>query len=178
MHSPDFQQNYFQLFGLPEAYRLDSSLLDQRYRALQTQVHPDKFAHLSEAERRISMQRATRVNEAYQTLENPFKRARYVLSLRGVDVREDVNTAMPPDFLVAQMEWREAIQEAATARDADGLDKLELRLQHELHELYERLAAEIDTMHDYEAAAGNARKLKFMDRLAEEISSAFDAIDN
>ena len=72
----DFQQNFFQLFDLPEHYRLDNAQLDQQYHALQTQVHPDKFAHLSEAERRLSMQWATRTNEAYQTLRNPIKRAR------------------------------------------------------------------------------------------------------
>ncbi|MBI5659226.1 MAG: Fe-S protein assembly co-chaperone HscB [Nitrosomonadales bacterium] len=173
-----FQQDFFQLFGLPENYRLDSELLDRRYHALQAQVHPDKFSHLSEAERRVSMQWATRVNEAYQTLNEPARRARYLLSLHGADIREESNTAMPADFLVAQMEWREAIQEAGEARDPGELDKLELRLQHDMHDLLEQLAAKIDTEHDYEAAAGIVRKLKFLEKLAEEIASAFDTIDN
>ena len=81
----DFQQNFFQLFGLPEHYRLDNAQLDLQYHALQTQVHPDKFAHLSDAERRLSMQWATRANEAYQTLRNPIRRGRYLLELNGVD---------------------------------------------------------------------------------------------
>jgi len=96
----DFQQNFFQLFGMPEHYRLNNSQLDQQYRALQTQVHPDKFAHLSEAERRVSMQMATRANEAYQTLREPVRRARYLLGLHGVDTQEEINTAMPMDFLI------------------------------------------------------------------------------
>jgi molecular chaperone HscB len=173
----DFQQDFFQLFGLPAQYRLDGELLDRHYRALQAQVHPDRFSHLSEAERRVSMQWATRVNEAYQILSNPARRARYLLSLRGVDAREESNTAMPADFLVEQMEWREAIQEAGEARDSGALDKLEQRLQHETRSLQERLAVAMDTEHDYAAAAESVRKLKFMDRLAEEISSAFDVID-
>ena len=173
----DFQQDFFQLFGLPASYRIDSVLLDQHYHALQVQVHPDKFSHLSEAERRVSMQWATRVNEAYQTLGNPIKRARYLLSLCGVDTQEETNTIMPAEFLMQQMEWREAIQEAAEARDTGALDKLELHLQHEVHVLQQQLADEIDTKHDYTAATGSVRKLKFLEKLAEEIGSAFDAID-
>lgn len=172
-----FQQDFFQLFGLLANYRIDGALLDQHYHALQVQVHPDKFSHLSEAERRISMQWATRVNEAYQTLSDPLKRARYLLSLRGVDTLEESNTAMPADFLMEQMEWREAIQEAEKARDTGALDKLELRLQHEFRVLQEQLADKIDIAHDYAAATESVRKLKFLEKLAEEIDSAFDEID-
>ena len=174
----DFQQNFFQLFGLPEHFRLDNAQLDQQYHALQTQVHPDKFAHLSEAERRMSMQWATRTNEAYQTLHNPIKRARYLLSLHGVDTQEETNTSMPMDFLMEQMEWRETIEEAQQASDIGQLDKLEARLQHEVRMLQELLAVKIDDEHGYTAAAEGVRKLKFFEKLAEEIVSAFDAIDN
>jgi molecular chaperone HscB len=174
----NFQQNFFQLFGLPELFRLDSAQLDPQFHALQTQVHPDKFAHLSEAERRMSMQWATRVNEAYQTLREPIARARYLLGLRGVDTQENTNTAMPMDFLMGQLEWREAVDESRQARDVAALDKLESRLQHEMHELETHLAVAIDDRHDYAAAAGDVRKLKFLEKLAEEISSAFDEIDN
>lgn len=174
----DFQQNFFQLLGQPEKYRLDNSQLDQQYHALQTQVHPDKFAHLSEAERRVSMQWATRANEAYQTLRNPIKRARYLLALHGVDTQEETNTAMPMDFLMEQMEWREGIEEAQQACDADQLDKLEARLQHEVRLLQDFLALKIDDEQSYAAAAEGVRKLKFMEKLAEEIASAFDTIDS
>ncbi|MBI5435649.1 MAG: Fe-S protein assembly co-chaperone HscB [Nitrosomonadales bacterium] len=177
MSVPGFQQDFFQLFGLPASYRLDNALLEQHYHALQEQIHPDKFSHLSEAERRVSMQWSARVNEAYQTLSNPARRARYLLSLHGVDSQEETNTAMPADFLMEQMEWREAIEEARQARDIAELDKLESRLQHELHGLEAQLADKIDIARDYAAAAGSVRKLKFMERLAEEIASAFDAID-
>ncbi len=174
----NFQQNFFQLFGLPPNYRLDNALLERHYHALQEQVHPDKFSHLSEAERRISMQWATRVNEAYQILSEPARRARYLLSLHGIDIHEESNTAMPADFLMEQMEWREAIEEARQLSDAAGLDKLESRLLHEMHGLEEQLATRIDDSQDYMAAAGDVRKLKFLEKLVEEIASAFDAIDN
>ena len=172
-----FQRNFFQLFGLPEHYRLDNAQLDQKFHALQMQVHPDKFAHLPESERRLSMQWATRVNEAYQALRSPIARARYLLALHGVDTQEESNTAMPMDFLVGQLEWREAVEDARRAGDTGQLNKLEARLRHEMRELEAQLAARIDDSCEYAAAAGDVRKLKFMEKLAEDIASAFDAID-
>lgn len=173
----DFQQDYFRLFGLPQSCRMDTALLERQYRALQEQVHPDKSAHLPGAEQRLAMQRATRVNEAYQTLRSPLRRARYLLSLHGVDVQEENNTVMPLDFLEAQMEWREAVGEARQARDAEALARIETRLQRETRELEAQLAVKIDTEKGYAAAADAVRKLRFMERLAEEIHEAYDAID-
>lgn len=173
----DFQQNFFELFGLNTCYRIDGAQLEQHFRTLQAQVHPDKFTHLSEAERRVAMQWATRVNEAHQTLNNAVRRARYLLSLHGVDTQEETNTAMPMDFLMQQMEWREAIEEALQAKDEDALNSLESKLQREMHELQQQLAVKIDDEQDYHAAAEAVRKLKFMEKLAEEIVSAFDKID-
>jgi molecular chaperone HscB len=174
----DFQLNFFQLFGLAAHFRLDGAQLDHHYRTLQAQVHPDKFAHLSEAERRASMQWATRVNEAYQTLSDPLRRARYLLSLHGVDTQEETNTAMPAGFLMQQMEWREAIGEARQARDESLLNELEARARHEMRELEQLLAAKIDGEHDYQAAAEAVRKLKFLEKLAEEIISALDSLED
>lgn len=170
----DFQQNHFQLFGLPLSYAIDATQLDQHYRALQAQVHPDKSAHLSEAEQRLAMQHSTQVNEAYQTLRNPLKRARYLLSLHGVDTQEDTNTAMPVDFLMEQLEWREAVAEAG---DVSVLDELEARLHRETRALEDELAGKIDNEKNYADAAGLVRKLRFMEKLAEEIRSAYDEID-
>ncbi len=174
----DFQQNFFQLFGLAARFHVDGAQLDPHYRTLQAQVHPDKFAHLSEAERRISMQWATRVNEGYQILRNPLARARYLLSLHGVDTQEETNTAMPAAFLMQQMEWREAIEEASQACDEPALNELEARLQHEKNVLERELAVRIDDERNYPAAAETVRKLKFLEKLSAEMASAFDAIDN
>ncbi len=172
----DFQQNFFQLLGLPETFRIDPARLATQYHTLQGQVHPDRFAHLPAAEQRVSMQWAARVNEAYQTLRSPVSRARYLLALHGVDTQEETNTSMPADFLMAQMEWREAVEEAQQLRDEAALDRLESRAQREMHELEQQIAVKIDDLHDYPAAAGAVRKLKFMEKLAEEISSAYDSI--
>ena len=174
----DFQLDFFQLFGLPTRYRVDGDVLEQRFHALQMQVHPDRFSHLPEPERRVSMQWATRVNEAYQTLVDPVSRARYLLALRGVHTEEETNTAMPADFLLEQMEWREAIHEARTMCDAAALDELEQRLQNDMHILQQQLADKIDTEHDYIVAAGTVRKLKFLEKLTDEIDSAYDQLDH
>lgn len=180
MTSFDLQQDFFQLLSLPARFQIDSALLDQNYRALQAQVHPDKFAHLSDAEKRLSMQWATQVNEAYQTLRSPLSRGRYLLKLRGVDTQEETNTAMPLDFLMEQMEWREAVEEAARQSDVDALDALERRLQSDTRSLQQQLALQLDdeTHYNLAAAAGTVRKLRFLEKLAEEIASAFDEIDN
>src|SRR3990172_820402 len=98
--SADLQQDFFSLFNPPRRFQIDTTVLEQAYRDLQAQVHPDKFAHCSEAERRLSMQWATRVNEGYQALRDPLQRARYLLTLHGVDTQEESNTSMPTDFLM------------------------------------------------------------------------------
>ena len=178
MRTADFQQDFFRLFNLPSRYQIDSAALEQSYRALQAQVHPDKFAHLSEHERRMAMQWATRANEGYQTLRSPLNRARYLLSLHGVDTQEDSNTAMPVDFLMQQMEWREALEETKQTKNSTALEEMEQRVQHEVRFLQQQLAIDIDDTHDYAAASGIVRKLKFLEKLAEEISSAFDELDS
>jgi molecular chaperone HscB len=178
MHAADFQQDFFRLFNLPPRFQIDSAALEQGYLALQAQVHPDKSAHLPEHERRVAMQWATRVNEGYQVLRSPLNRARYLLSLHGVDTQEESNTAMPIDFLMQQMEWREALEETRQTKNITALEELEQRLQHEVHFLQQQLAADIDETHDYAAASGIVRKLKFLEKLAEEISSAFDELDS
>lgn len=178
MKSLDFQQDFFQLFELPPRFAIDSAALDQRYRDLQSQVHPDKFSHLSESEQRLSMQWSTRINEGYQTLRSPLVRGRYLLSLQGVDTQEETNTSMPLDFLMQQMEWREALQAALEAKNMDALDVLSDNNRKETKLLQQQLGVQLDDAHDTVAAAGSVRKLRFLEKLAEEISSAYDELDS
>ena len=112
--------NDFELFGLPPRFAQDRAALDARWRALQAEVHPDRFAAQGAAAQRVAMQWAVRVNEAYQRLKDPLKRAAYLCELHGAPVDAENNTAMPPAFLMQQMEWREALDEAATARRRRG----------------------------------------------------------
>ena len=168
----DFSKNYFSLFDLEPTFPIDLAQLEQRYRALQAQVHPDKFSNASDAERRLSMQCATQVNEAYQTLKQPIDRARYLLGLQGVDTQEETNTAMPAEFLMQQIEWREAIAEAA---DTATLDQLAHQLRQATQQLHAQLGQLIDQQHADAAQA--VRKLRFLDKLRAEINDALAVLE-
>jgi molecular chaperone HscB len=168
----DFRQNHYELFGLQPRFNLDLSELEQAYRGIQSRVHPDKFVHASDAERRASMQSATQVNEAYRTLKSPLARARYLLALHRVDVQSESNTAMPPEFLLQQMQWREAVEDAAD-RPAE-LAALALRLGREMQEHYALLESQLDQERDYPRAADAVRKLMFLERLRAEIGDALE----
>jgi molecular chaperone HscB len=169
--TPDFTRNHFELLGLPAVFAIDPARLDQRYRELQGRVHPDRFAAASEAERRVAMQWATRANEAYRTLRDPLARARYLLSLKGYDTGEESNTAMPPDFLMQQMEWREAAVEARAERDHEALARLRAELDDARGEMLESLARALDAA-NYDAGCSLVRKLRFLEKLDEEIDEA------
>ena len=166
--------SHFELFGLPPVFSLDQEMLDKAYRDIQSQVHPDRFAHAGDAERRASLQWTTRVNEAFQTLKNPVSRARHLLELQGVDVAFETNTAMPTEFLMQQMELREQLEEA---RDAKALDALREGLRQDRKSLEREIVAAIDARKDYKGAAGLVRKLQFLHRLDEEIDSAYEAFE-
>ena len=170
--SLNFTKNHFELLGLPLAYAVDSARLESGYRQLQSQVHPDRFAAAGEAERRVAMQWAARANEAYRTLRDPVGRARYLLGLKGFDTGEETNTAMPPDFLMQQMEWREAVAEARGARDAARLASLRTELQGESADMLRQLERAIDRESNYDAGCSLVRKLRFLEKLDEEIEEA------
>ena len=123
------------------------------------------------------MQWTTRVNEAYRTLRSPVQRAKYLLELEGVDVAFETNTAMPPDFLMRQMELREALEAAGDARDADALDALRASLRADKLELERALAEAIDARGDLTGAAGLTRKLMFLDKLDAEIDLAYETLE-
>lgn len=167
-------QNHFELFGLQPAFAVEADALERSYREIQSQVHPDRFAHAGDAERRASLQWTTRVNEAYRTLRDPVQRAKHLLELHGVDVAFETNTAMPPEFLMQQMQLRESLEEAKTPASLDGMRK---RLREDKARLQTQIADALDTRKDYAGAAGLVRKLQFLDRLGEEIDAAYEEIE-
>jgi molecular chaperone HscB len=166
--------SHFELFGLAPAFGLETEALERSYREIQSQIHPDRFAHAGAAERRASLQWTTRVNEAYRTLKDPVQRAKHVLELHGVDVGFETNTAMPPEFLMQQMELREALEEA---NDAAQLDDLRKQLRSARASLESEIAEAIDAKKDYAGAAGLVRKLQFLDKLDTEIDAAYETIE-
>ena len=167
-------KNHFELFGLTPSYALDTGTLDSAYRDIQATVHPDKFAHAGDAERRASMQMTTRVNEAYRTLKDPLRRAIHLLELNGIDVAFETDTAMPKEFLMEQMELREQLEEA---RSASALDTLNKTLLEQKRQIQSRLAIELDSDKSFESARILVRKLMFFDRLAEEVDEAYEALE-
>ncbi len=173
----DFSRDHFALFGLPASYELDGARLDQAYRDIQSEIHPDKFAHAGDAEQRLSMHWTTRVNEAYQTLRRPFDRANYLLQLQGVHAMDANNTSMPMDFLMQHMEWSEELADARAAQDVAALDRMEKTLRNEAREFQARLAEQIDQKHDYPAAGETLRKLRFTDKLLAEVGAAYEMIE-
>lgn len=172
-----YHGDHFALFHLPPVFNLDLADLERRYREVQGQTHPDRFADAPEAERRRSLQWATRANEAFQTLKKPLSRAQYLLQLAGHDLQAESNTTMDPEFLMEQMEWREAVQEAKEAGSIDDLEELHQRLRHNIGERHGELGRLFDSQRDIAAAAELTRRLMFLDRLLHEIDDALHALD-
>ena len=172
-----FAHSHFELFGIAPAYRVDPERLELAYREIQARIHPDRYARAGDAEKRASLQWTTRVNEAYATLNDPVRRAAYLLELNGVDCGFESNTAMPVEFLVQQLELRESLDDARAARDAAALDRLLAGLRREMQVLESGIERAIDAARDFAGAAGLVRKLRFLERLGEEIAAAFETIE-
>lgn len=168
--------NFFEHLHLPVSFSLDMQVLEVNYRKIQAEVHPDKFVTATPSEKLQSMQMATLTNEAYQTLKHPTARARYLLQLQGVETLEDSNTAMPADFLMTQMEWREAIEEAQQAQDIDGLDALLSTIQQTGKTL--QIAFNQALNQDHYAAAQIVRKLSFIDKISTDIRDIISRLDD
>lgn len=171
-------QNHFALFHLPETFSIDALALDQAYHDVQNQVHPDKFSAAGDAEKRVAMQWATRANEAYQTLKSPLKRAAYLCELHGIDLQIESNTSMPVAFLMQQMGWREALDDARAARDEAALDVLDGQLREARRLQVAQIATALDAQdaQDFVTAALDVRKLMFIEKFGDEIASTFDML--
>lgn len=168
-------QNHFELFHLPVSFSIDPAALERAYHEVQNQVHPDKFSIASDAEKRVAMQWATRANEAYQTLKNPLQRATYLCELNGIDLGIESNTSMPRDFLMQQMEWREALDDARSAPDTGMLERLDAELRAARKDEVAEIAVLLDAA-DFAGAALGVRKLMFVEKFGEEVSSLFDQL--
>ena len=166
-------QDHFSLFGLTPRFALDLDALEEAYRRIQAQVHPDRFATAGAAERRVAMQWATRANEAFRTLREPRARAAYLCERNGASIAAEKNTAMPAEFLAEQLEWRERLDEARG--DAAALKSLADEIAAAQAEVEKQLADALDRRHDYPAAAVLVRQLMFIERLRSEAHIATDA---
>jgi molecular chaperone HscB len=172
----NLNENHFQIFGVAARFEVDLPALEARYRELQREVHPDRFARASQAEQRVSMQLATRVNEAYQTLKSPLRRAAYLLQLHGVDPEFETNTAMPAEFLAGQMERRERLEEAVAAGDWERLIALSSDLRLEQDAVLAKIERQLEAR-DWNGAAATLRQLKFLEKFGEDIGSAEEGME-
>ena len=169
-------QNHFELFQLPQRFAVENEALEKAYREVQNRVHPDKFANATDTEKRIAMQWATRANEAYQTLKSPFKRAAYLCELNGIDLQTESNTAMPREFLMQQMEWREALEEAKAGKNIDALEGLDDELRKVRKAELEQIGKLLDAG-DFEAAAKGVRQLMFLEKFGNEVHAVYEKLE-
>nr|Q0HVP1.1 RecName: Full=Co-chaperone protein HscB homolog [Shewanella sp. MR-7] len=171
--------NYFELFKFSPAFDIDTAVLAERYRELQRAVHPDKFANDTEQQRLLSVQRTAQVNDGYQTLKDPIRRAEHMLSLRGIDLSHETTTVKDTAFLMQQMEWREALEDIRDSADPqECIDELYDSFAAYRTKLTKLLTAQLssDSEEDALLAAVQVRKLKFMAKLHDELTRIEDAL--
>lgn len=169
----NLQSNDFELFDLPVQFAQDSAVLDARWKQLQREAHPDKFAAQGAAAQRVAMQWSVRINEAYQRLKNPLTRAMYLCEIHGAPIEAESNTAMPADFLMQQMQWREALDEAD---GIDNLDEIAAQASSSKREQLSKIEQLLDGEKDFPAAARQVRGLMFIERFAGEVGARIDAL--
>ena len=167
----NLQDTDFELFAVPATFAQERKALDARWKELQREAHPDRFASQGAAAQRIAMQWSVRINEAYQRLKDPVQRASYLCELHGAPVNAEVNTAMPGAFLMQQMEWREALDDVATS---EALDRLQVEVKAAREQALSALEALIDRKGDYLAAVQQVRALMFIERFAQDIENKSD----
>ncbi|MBK9623308.1 MAG: Fe-S protein assembly co-chaperone HscB [Rhodocyclaceae bacterium] len=168
--------DFFSLLNLPQRQALDSVQLETNFRELQARVHPDRHVRASDADQRLAMQWASRVNEAFQTLREPLRRANYLLGLKGHDSGLESNTAMPVEFLMAQMELRESVADARESGNEAALDIFRDEIAVEMKFEYAQLEALIDEQADFPSATNLVRQLMFQQKLLSEIDDALAAV--
>lgn len=164
----------FALFGLKQEFAQDRASVDARWKELQREAHPDKFASHGPAAQRVAMQWSVRINEAYHRLKDPLKRAAYLCELAGSPIQAHSNTAMPPQFLMQQMEWREALDDAA---DVDAVEQLLAEVQAARKDLLQQCELHLDQRQDPAAAVGTVRALMFMDKFAQDLNQRLDQLE-
>ncbi|MBT9501205.1 MAG: Fe-S protein assembly co-chaperone HscB [Burkholderiaceae bacterium] len=165
----------FALFDLPRSFAQDRANIDQRWKALQSEVHPDRFAAEGAASQRLAMQWAVRVNEAHRRLRDPLARAAYLCELLGAPINAENNTAMPASFLMEQMEWREALDEATGVAEVEALDDEVLQREHAL---LQHIGVLLDEQNDAAAASAEVRALMFITRFREDVNRRLEQLES
>ena len=164
--------NYFQLFNIAPSFEVDLNELSSSYQTLQKTVHPDNFVHSSAQQQRIAVQKSSQVNDAYETLKNPLKRAEYMLADRGVKMPDEQQSFGDTSFLMHQMELREMLEDIKYASEPEiALAEGQAVLDKEYVALLQMMRRQIteNTQASNSAACDNLRKLKFYQKLNIEV---------
>lgn len=169
----NLQSNDFELFELPARFSQDRAAIDAQWKALQRQAHPDKFAAQAGTAQRLAMQWSVRINEAYQRLKDPLRRAAYLCELHGSPINAENNTAMPVDFLMQQIEWREALDEATTLADLEAISDRAIATSNEA---LAKVKQCIDDESDFPHAVQWVRSLMFLERFSSEVDMRIDQL--
>jgi molecular chaperone HscB len=170
MQSPDLSQTYFELFGMNPVFDIDCSRLHAEQQRLQATYHPDRYVSASERDKRVSVQVASWVNQAYETLQDPVKRSRYLLEINGADIPDDSTTTSDTEFLMEQIEFREQVE--SCRQGEDGLqrsDQIETRLAHRADELASEFVSHF-TAAEFDKAIVSSRKMQFIQRIQQQLS--------
>jgi molecular chaperone HscB len=170
----NLQSDDFELFGLTRHFAQDRSEMDARWKDLQRQVHPDKFAAQGAAAQRLAMQWSVRINEAYQRLKDPLKRAAYLCELQGAPVNAENNTAMPATFLIQQMQWREELDDASSLQD---LEQISLQCRQAGRDVLQNIEHLLDQEQDFGGAVAQVRALMFIERFAHDVNQRLDQVE-
>lgn len=169
----NLQSNDFELFGIPVQFAQDRPAIDARWKDLQREAHPDKFAAQGAVAQRVALQWSVRINEAYQRLKDPLRRAGYLCELHGAPIQAEKNTTMPTNFLMQQMEWREALEDA---KSISSMEEIALEVNQSGRDQLSKIERLIDLEKNFPAAAQGVRSLMFIERFASEVDHQLDLL--
>ena len=163
---PPGQVDHFTRLGMDVSFDVDTGALDRLYFALQRQLHPDRFATKGGQEKALSQQQATTLNDAYETLKDPLKRADYLVHLKGIAVTpEGCNLVNDPSILMEAMEVREAL---ASATDIAAVDDIAAKAKEEIDDVHIGISKAF-AGDDIEGACQLTTRLKYLRKLMDEI---------
>ena len=163
-------QNFFKLLQIPEAFVIDIETLHQNYQSIQKNIHPDRFATFDDEAKLESIKKTAQVNDAYQTLKSPIRRAEYLLQLKGINIHDEKYTAVPQDFLMQQMEWREELETHKLNKVA--LEKLAQDIQKNKNDMMNQLPSFFDDKNHLNDSIRVTRELNFIEKIEQHINDA------
>ena len=169
MQTLDLRQSYFELFGLDLAFDIDLTYLNSAQQRLQAVYHPDRFAGASERDKRLSVQQASWINEAFETLSKPVKRARYMLELNGLELNDESETTSDTTFLIEQIAIREEIEECrSNANPLECCDQIIEKLRSKADQFQAEFVTNF-RRGQLDDARLSSRKMQFIQRIMEQL---------